>query len=63
MSYLEQNKNYQNELDTKLTKQEIASSKTYQQLPAEEQDQLIEFVYNLSLLLYKSFTNEQARLL
>jgi hypothetical protein len=46
--------------DLKLTEDEINAVHHFSDLTAKEKNDLAEFIFNLSLVFYKSFKNEQS---
>lgn len=53
-------KNVENKVEStlKLTLEEIKSIRGFENLNSEEEDNLIDMVYNLSIVLYKTFEND-----
>ena len=57
------NQEFENEeqlKDLKLTEDEINAVDHFTDLTAEEKNHLAEFIFNLSLVFYKTFKNEQS---
>lgn len=53
-------KEYINEKKIRLSEEQINSFECFADLSFEEKEKLSAFVYNISLVLYKSFKNESA---